>query len=165
MAGRLWHRVRQFFGAVRPRVTAADRAEAYDWLTDGQQQLFESMMLRDQQHGIIVFRRVRASTPRNDPALFAAALLHDCGKGQVTLWQRVGHVCLGGRLSSLEARIAHESGAGWRRAMYRLRYHPDIGADLVASAGSDSETVRLIRAQEHHPADERLALLQAADNL
>jgi hypothetical protein len=49
--------------------------------------------------------------------------------------------------------------------MHRLRYHPDIGADLAASAGSDAETVRLIRAQEQPEPDARLALLQAADNM
>jgi hypothetical protein len=123
------------------------------------------MMLRDQQHGIIVYRRVRGVTGGDDPTLFVAALLHDCGKGEVAMWQRIAHVCLGGALPTVEARVASIDGHGWRRAMYRLRYHPDIGADLVASANSDPETVRLIRAQDQKTPDPRLALLQAADNM
>jgi len=164
MLSRAWHRVRQFFGALRPRVTHAARAAASRWLTPAEQELFETMMLRDQQHGIVVLGRVRASSPSDDPQLFAAALLHDCGKGRVALWQRVAHVVLNAVAPALDARIATETGAGWRRAFWRLRYHPDIGADLAARAGSDPETVRLIREQEAESPDARLALLQAADD-
>lgn len=157
---RLWHRLRQFFGALRPRVTAAERSAAYAWLTPGEQALFETMMLRDQQHGIVVLNRVRASAPNEDRPLFAAALLHDCGKGRVSLWQRVLHVAA----PWAEANLARESGPGWRQALWRLRYHPDIGAGMSVDAGSDAETARLIREQDKKPADPRLALLQAADD-
>lgn len=156
----MWHRVRQFFGVLRSRVTPAERAASYAWLTPAEQALFESMMLRDQQHGIVVLGRVRASSPLEDRALFAAALLHDCGKGRVTLWQRVLHVAA----PWAEVRLARESGSAWRQALWRLRYHPDIGADMAIQAGGAAETVRLIREQEKQPADPRLALLQAADD-
>ena len=161
MIARLSHRVRQFFGALRPRVTIRDRVDAYRWLTRPQQTLFETMMLRDQQHGIIVLRRVIATTPAEDGPLFAAALLHDCGKGSVTLWQRVAHVVFP---DSLEARFATEEGSEWHRAFWRLRYHQDIGADAATAAGSDPETVRLIRQQNAEAPDARLQLLQAADD-
>jgi hypothetical protein len=161
MIPRLWHRVRQFFGGLRPRVTVLERLDAYRWLSRPQQVLFETMMLRDQQHGIVVLRRVLVSSPAEDPELFAAALLHDCGKGQVALWQRVAHVILP---SFLEARVANNEGAEWRRAFWRLRYHPDIGADAATAAGSTVETVRLIRQQDAEEPDARLQLLQAADD-
>jgi hypothetical protein len=164
MRSRLWHRVRQFAGAVRPRVTAAQRVEVYGWLTPAERALFETMTLRDQQHGIIVLGRVRRAANGDDPQLFAAALLHDCGKGRVALWQRVAHVVLQVVSPGFSARIARETGAGWRRAFWRLRYHPDIGARLAADAGADPEVVRLIREQEAPAADGRLALLQAADD-
>ena len=157
---RVWHRVRQFFGALRPRVTPAERSAAYAWLTPREQGLFETMMLRDQQHGIVVLGRVVASSAQKDRALFAAALLHDCGKGRVTLWQRVLHVAA----PWAEANLARESGHAWRQALWRLRYHPDIGAAMAGAAGSDPETVRLIREQDKKPADPRLALLQRADD-
>lgn len=165
MVNRIRHRTRQFFGGLRPHVEQDERDDAYRWLSPGQRELFETMMLRDQQHGIHVYRHIRGVVAGEDRALFAAALLHDCGKGRVTMWQRIAHVCLGSSLSGIESRIASVDGHGWRRAMYRLRYHPDIGADLVASAGSDPETVRLIREQEQPEPDARLALLQAADNM
>ena len=119
-------------------------------------------MLRDQQHGIDVLRRVRAAAG-DDAALCTAALLHDCGKGRVTLWQRVAHVVLGAMAPGLRRRIASEDGAGWRRAMWRLLHHPRIGAEMVAATGADAEVVRLIREQESAMADRRLAVLQAAD--
>jgi HD domain len=160
MIARAWHRIRQFFGALRPRVTESERADAYHWLEPAEQALFETMMVRDQQHGVIVLRRVRASSPDEDRALFAAALLHDCGKGHVGLWQRVMHVAA----PWAESKLARQTGAEWRQAFWRLRYHPDIGADMAQQAGSSAETIRLIRKQEAKAADPRLALLQAADD-
>jgi hypothetical protein len=161
MLGRAGHRVRQFFGALRPRVTDVDRAGAYEHLTPPLRVVFESMTPRDQQHGIIVFRRIRATVGEDDGALFTAALLHDCGKGEIALWQRVAYVLLGP--FGLQERAASEHGAGWRRAMWRLLHHPRLGAEMAAGAGADPDVVRMIREQESEAPDARLALLQAAD--
>jgi HD superfamily phosphodiesterase len=163
MPPRVRHRARQFVAALRPRVSDTDRAGAARWLDEPQRRIFEAMMLRDQQHGIEVMRRIQAASPGEDPALYAAALLHDCGKGRVALWQRVAHVLLGAA-PRLRERIASEHGAGWRRAIWRLLHHPRLGADMVAAAAGDAETVRLIREQEAPRPDARLALLQAADD-
>ena len=162
MMARISHRVRQFVGALRPHVGDAERADAYCYLNAEQQRLFESMMLRDQQHGIEVYRHVRAAAAA-DLALFTAALLHDSGKGDVRLWQRVAYVALGAGAPSLLSRLASERGAGWRQAFHRLLHHPDIGADLAAAAGADADIVRMIREQDAAAPDGRLALLQAAD--
>ena len=122
-------------------------------------------MLRDQQHGIHVYRHVRRRGCRRWPALFAAALLHDCGKGRVTMWQRIAHVCLGGSLPGDRPRIADEEGtwlaAGDVPAAVPSRHRGGSGGER----GSDPETVRLIREQEQPEPDARLALLQAADNM
>ena len=163
MFARALHRIRQFAGALRPRVSAEARADAYRWLLAPQEKIFESMMLRDQQHGIDVYRRVHAEAAPDDRPLFAAALLHDCGKGQVRLWQRVAYVVLGATAPSLRARIAAERGPEWRRAFFRLLHHPELGARMVAAAGADPDVVRMIREQEATEPDARLALLQAAD--
>lgn len=157
------HRLRQFVSALRPRVDAQERTAAYGYLSAAQLLIFESMLLRDQQHGIEVLRRVRRSGLADD-ALCTAALLHDCGKGGVALWQRVGHVLLGAIAPGLRARIAAEHGAAWRSSFWRLLHHPDIGAAFVAQTGADAEVVRLIREQEAERPDARLALLQAADS-
>lgn len=160
---RAWHRVRQFFGALRPRVTAEERALAYAFLTPELQRLFETMTLRDQAHGIAVLRRVHAEAG-DDAALCAAALLHDCGKGDVRTWQRVAFVLLG-TAPGLRARIASQEGAGWRRALWRLQEHPALGAALAEEAGAAPDVVRMIREQDSPPGgDRRPALLQAADN-
>ncbi len=164
MLGRAPHRIRQFFGALRPRVDPGERADAYCYLNDAQRALFESMMLRDQQHGIEVYRRVRAAAGPGDQALFCAALLHDCGKGRVALWQRVVHVVTGAAAPSLRLRIARERGAGWQLAFWRLLHHPELGAGLVARTGADPDTIRMIREQDAEAPDDRLALLQTADD-
>jgi hypothetical protein len=163
MLARLRHRLGQFFGAFHPHVSVEDRADAYRYLAAGEQRLFETMMLRDQQHGIAVFRHIHAAIAGADRPLLAAALLHDCGKGRVAIWQRVAHVLLGVAAPALRRRIASERGAGWRRAFWRLLYHPDIGAELAERAGADADVVRIIGEQESPDPDERLALLQAAD--
>lgn len=163
MMARMSHRVRQFVGAMRPHVADGERADAYCYLNADQQRLFESMMLRDQQHGIEVYRHVRAAAAAADPSLFTVALLHDCGKGDVRLWQRVAYIALGAGAPSLLSRLASERGAGWRQAFHRLLHHPDIGADLAAAAGADADIVRMIREQDAAAPDGRLALLQAAD--
>ncbi len=164
MPGRAGHRMRQFFGALRPRVDGDDRADAYRYLNAAQQAVFESMMVRDQEHGIVVFGRVRDESAAEDAALFAAALLHDCGKGRVALWQRVVHVLL----PSMQSRIAAEHGSAWRQAFWRLMHHPRLGAEMVAATGADADVVRMIREQDTRAAganaDPRLARLQAADD-
>jgi hypothetical protein len=160
---RATHRIRQFFGALRPHVSDADRAEAYDHLDPPLRAVFEKMTLRDQQHGIIVYRRVRAAAVNDDRTLFAAALLHDCGKGDVLLWHRVAHVLIG-LAPGMQERAASEHGAAWRRAMWRLLHHPRLGAEMAAAAGAHPDVVRMIREQESPAPDARLALLQAADD-
>ena len=161
---RAGHRIRQFFGALRPHVDAEYRGEAYRYLTPDQRALFESMMLRDQEHGIVVFQRVRDGSSADDAGLFTAALLHDCGKGRVGLWQRVVYVILGGIAPSVLHRLASECGAGWRQGFWRLLHHPRLGADAVAATGADPAVVRMIREQDSPAPDARLALLQAADD-
>ncbi|HYM15758.1 MAG TPA: hypothetical protein VEZ14_09370 [Dehalococcoidia bacterium] len=163
MLARARHRARQFFGALRPHVGAHDRDAAYRYLSPAERALFESMTLRDQQHGLDVYKRVRDNAPGEDAQLFAAALLHDCGKGQVRLWHRVAFVLLRAGAPWLLRRIAAERGAAWRRALWRILHHPALGASMAAAAGADGDVVRLIREQDASSPDGRLALLQAAD--
>jgi hypothetical protein len=163
MRRRAWHRIRQFLGAIRPRVSEQQRREAYAHLNQAQRRLFESMTIGDQQHGLAVYRRVRAASPEEDPNLFVAALLHDCGKGHVRLWHRVANVILG-RLPGARDRLAMEGDAGWRGALWRLLHHPRLGAELVTTTGADPDVVRMIEEQEAPAPDARLSLLKAADD-
>jgi len=161
MPSRARHRTQQFFGALRPSTDEAARAEACAQLSPAERALFDSMMARDQQHGIEVWRRVRAAG--DDAPLLVAALLHDCGKGEVRLWQRVAHVVLGASAPGLRRRLASERGAAWRQALWRLLHHPRIGAAMAARAGADPDAVRMISEQDAEAPDARLAMLQAAD--
>jgi hypothetical protein len=81
----------------------------------------------------------------------------------VRLWQRVAHVALGAAAPGLRRRLGSERGAPWRQALWRLLHHPRIGAAMAASAGADTDAVRMILEQDAEAPDERLALLQAAD--
>ena len=160
-ASRAIYRSRQFFGSVRPRVDAALRDEAFRLLSEPQRALFSSMTVRDQQHCLAVYRRLRAQ--RHDHSgLLVAALLHDAGKGRIALWQRVAFVLLDAAAPRAIDRLARPGdGPGWRQALHRCRHHPALGAELARAAGCSPDTVALIR--EDAAAGEALAALRAAD--
>lgn len=164
-ASRAIYRSRQFFGSVRPRVDAALRDEAFRLLGEPQRALFSSMTVRDQQHCLAVYRRLRASfqgKDHNDSDLLVAALLHDAGKGRIALWQRVAYVLLAATAPRAIDRLARPGkGPGWRQALHRCRHHPALGAELARDAGCSPDTVALIR--EDASAGEALAALHAAD--
>jgi hypothetical protein len=156
------YRSRQFFGSVRPRVNAVLRDEAFRLLSEPQRALFAAMTVRDQQHCLAVYERLRAQGER-DADLLVAALLHDCGKGRIALWHRVAHVALAATAPrALDGVARRGDGASWREALYRLRHHPEIGARLASEAGCSPATVALIREDPGAPR-ERLAALHAAD--
>lgn len=161
--GRVAYRGRQFLGSLRARVSAEERAAVAGVLTPSEQRLFESMTVRDQRHGLDVYDRLRCQG-EDDPFLLRAALLHDVGKGRLSVWHRAVYVVLSAGAPSLLRRLAAEEVVGWRRALWRCLHHPEIGAALAAEAGSVPEVVRLIRLQEADAeGDRRLSLLRAAD--
>src|SRR3990172_12436560 len=136
---RALYRSRQLFGALRPRIDRELRAEAFRLLREAERGLFESMTLRDQQHCLDVYRRLR-DQGREDRALLVAALLHDAGKGRIALWHRVAFVLLEAWAPGLLRRLATPSeGTGWREALYRCLHHPELGAELARHAGSSEE--------------------------
>lgn len=161
---RMLHRSRQFFGALRPRVDAGLQTEAFALLNEAEQRLFASMTLRDQQHCLDVYGRLR-DQGHDDRELLAAALLHDAGKGQIALWHRVAYVLLeAGAPAALDRLAEAGSGPGWRHALYRCRHHPELGAELSRAAGSSAQVVALIRAADDTAMDERQLALQSADD-
>jgi hypothetical protein len=162
-ASRAVYRGRQFFGSLRPRVDTSLRDEAFAVLNEPERALFSRMALRDQQHCLAVYAKLRTQG-HDDRDLLAAALLHDVGKGRISLWHRVAFVMLEStplldRLASAEGPAWPEVG-GWRQAMYRCRHHPALGAKLAEEAGASPRTVALIR---EDPSSEGLAALHSAD--
>jgi len=155
--------MRQFLGSLRPRVSAEERVELTLLLSPAERHLFDSMALRDQRHGLDVYCTLRRQG-HQDPDLLTAALLHDLGKGRISLWHRVAYVLLSAAAPMLLRRLAAEEGAGWRQALWRCLHHPERGAEMAAAAASTPEVVRLIRLQEtDDTGDSRLRLLRAAD--
>lgn len=163
ITSRAVYRSRQFFASLRPRVDASLRDDAFALLSEAERRLFESMTMRDQQHCLDVYRRLR--NEHNDRDLLVAALLHDCGKGQIALWHRAAYVLLDGSVPSLLRRAAVAgNGRGWRQALYRCVHHAELGAELAQQAGSSPSVVALIRGNHTNEPNEQLAALQAADD-
>ncbi len=163
LLNRARYRGRQFFGSLRPRVDDTARNEAYALLNPGERALFESMTLRDQQHGLDVYTRLR-DQGHGERDLLVAALLHDVGKGRIALWHRVTYVVLENVAPGALARLVRPGdGPGWREALYRCLHHPELGARLAAEAGSSQRVVELIRSDGELP-DEGARALKAADN-
>ena len=153
------YRTRQVFHALIPRIAAEDLKAARSILSPAEERLFDAMHRRDQRHALEVAGRLRAQGVA-DADLLKAALLHDCGKGEVPVWLRIAKV-----LSPALVRNAGTSAStGWRGAAYRLTHHPEIGAALLREAGASPATVGLVRGRVEPADEERLALLTAADD-
>jgi len=130
-----------------------DEAWVRTILVPGEVALWERMPSADRRHAVGVARSVPAE-------LAPAALLHDVGKvvSGFGTFGRVGATLLGfaGR-------------DRWRGRVGDYLRHPDLGAELLAGAGSDPLTVAWAR--EHHLPRQRWTvpveagdLLKAADD-
>jgi hypothetical protein len=154
-------KVRQSRAHVRATVSPAERGELYGWLTAGQLDLFESMAIADQRHGLDVVATLR-SNGAMDPELLLAGLLHDAGKGRkVGLGPRIAW-SLGERYGSWVWRLAR-IWPGFGPAMDRLRDHAEASAQLAAAAGCSTRTVDLIRNQAQPLDADAGARLRLAD--
>jgi hypothetical protein len=164
MLARALYRGRQFFGALRPRVDERARDEAHVLLSERERALFESMTARDQQHCLDVYGRLR-ELGQTDRDLLVAALLHDAGKGSISVWHRVTYVVLDNTSPGLLRRLAgSRDGAGWRGGLYRCVHHPELGARLAREAGSSDDTVALIAGDRRFRDDPRFIALETADD-
>jgi hypothetical protein len=154
-------KVRRTLAYLGARVTAEEWASLRGWLTPAQLALFARMSVPDQRHGLDVVAALRRAGV-DDPDLLVAGLLHDAGKGDVGLAARV--------LAALAARYgdAVVAPARWipplRRALRRLRRHPERSAELARRAGCSPRVVQLIRWQEE-PRDLAGHLLHWADEV
>ncbi len=144
------YRVKQFACAFATRLRPQERTEVENLLNPDELALFYGMSRPALHHSLRVFRKLRMECP-DDAQLLAAALLHDVGKGRMSIAHRVAVVLLeASRPDVLEA-IASREGPGWRRGFYEHQHHPDLGAEMVRRAGSGQRVVELIR--HHHTAD------------
>jgi HD superfamily phosphohydrolase len=153
------HLAKRFFGSLSQREpSAADTAWVTTVLLPGEQALWASMSVADRRHAVGVGRKVeRLLGPDARRPVVAAALLHDVGKVDSNL----------GTFARAFATVVNRRRGSSRFARYRR--HDDIGASMLAAAGSDALTVTWTR--EHHMPPERWSLpshltaaLKAADD-
>jgi len=165
--GRARYRARQFFGGFRAALTPDELAFVRGVLTRRELALFADLQARDQRHSVNVALALRddggGATSRD---LLVAALLHDIGKGDLFVGERVVYVLLlavSPRLVDLVGR----RGSRGRDGIWRLRHHARLGAELLTEEGSSPRVIELVAAHMDGDASEdaELARLQAADRV
>ncbi|NOQ40166.1 MAG: HD domain-containing protein [Anaerolineales bacterium] len=173
MNSKVSYRVWQFWQGFKRSPREGDQEALNTILFPEEQHLFQQLPAADQNHSLRVFRSLQIQG-EDDPDLLKAALLHDLGKTRYPLrrWERVFAVLAAG-LFPRRAQVWGEGKAtGLRRPLVIIKQHPQWGADLAQSAGSNPRTVWFIRNHERDlpegsSSDEELILLrklQTADN-
>lgn len=158
------YRIAQFWRSVAARpLDARDHHLVAQLLPPGGRELFATMSRNDQRHSVTVCRALLARDCE-DTELLAAALLHDCGKGdgRVRLWVRPPFVLLRAFAPGALAWLARRPTPFFRRPFYYAWHHAAIGADLAAAAGVSTRAVLYIRT--HHQPDGPAAALHAVDD-
>jgi len=125
------HLARRFVTSLsRREPDVADTAWVDSQLLDGERRLWRRMTVADRRHSITVARRFEASGQWSRDEI-AGALLHDVGKIDSGL----------GTFGRVVATIV-----GPRTARFRSYHdHEEIGAGMLAVAGSSETTVDLVR--------------------
>lgn len=134
--------------------------------------LFLRMRRAERQHSLRVLRTLQRRGCMH-PAVWQAALLHDCGKARYPfpLWQRVLVVIVGGIWRERAKRWGSGAPHGWRRPFVIRQQHPQWSAEAVEALGGDPLVVQLIakHAEKLSGAPQNdferlLQVLQDADN-
>jgi len=175
LAKRARYRVRQFLRGLRPGLAPEEIAEVRERLSEREFALFLAAEPRDRRHSVDLYRILQSEGVKGAPpsdALLTAALLHDVGKGPLSVWDRVIFVLIGGLPGSLAGwagpvgERSRGGGARWRDAQWRLQHHAELGAELLERAGSHPRVVELTRWHTGPPsaANEELAAFIRADD-
>lgn len=131
------HLVRRFFGFVRARpLSPGEQQTVAGYLTPAERPLFWAQAAADQRHAYDTMRR--AAQHAGDRQVLRAALLHDVGKGLVSL----------GAVGRSLATVLDALRLPLRGRFARYRNHGPLGADLLAAAHAEPLIVDFAR---RHP--------------
>ena len=153
------HLARRFVGSLSTRPPSdADERWVVEHLVEGEIALWRQMSKPDRRHAVGVARDVVVLLGTSaTPDVIAAALLHDVGKIDSGL----------GTFARVAATLVDRRDGGGGFARYRR--HDEIGARLLANAGSAPLTIAWAR--EHHLPPQRWTVertiadaLKAADD-
>lgn len=148
------YRIRQFLRAVRAQRASAEELDRVQMILNSDQMaVFRCLPPYDQRHSLEVLEALRAAG-HDEPALLAAALLHDAAKTRMRLHHRALVVLVRTLAPGLAERWSQGDGTGWTAPFVIAAHHAEWGAEMAARAGSDPLTVSIIR--RHHaplPAD------------
>lgn len=168
------HRIRRFFENLRTGQTFVADPRIDRYLSSAERALFAEMPVPDQHHALKVLSALEKAGYR-EIALLRAALLHDIGKtgAGICLWHRVVVALLQSWAPGTLRWLAGDGRPGWRYPLFVLLNHAHRGATLVEEAGSDLDTILLVREHQTPPAQVNalpeikalLAALQAADGM
>jgi hypothetical protein len=174
----------QFFHSLRAARTPLSAAELAEVERTAAQAgmpakawpLFIAMSRADQRHSLAVLRDLQ-SAGYAEPALWLAALLHDCAKHRdgVSLWHRVTVVLLRAFWPGVVARLRQSPApqrGDPRFGLWAHLHHPERGAALAAAADCPPLSVWLMAHHQDAPAragggaeaQRLLAALQTADD-
>lgn len=145
------HLARRLWGSLSSAAPSADdELWAESWLQISERRLWRSMSNADRRHAVVVARRFAdlrdGGESTSERAEMAAALLHDVGKVPCGMGtgMRIVATIVGPRTSTFRAYHDHEA----------------IGLDMMLAAGSEPESMDLLRGIRPHS-----ALLRAADQV
>ncbi len=160
---RIRYRIGQFLRQAQARVEPQELRLVEQVLPSTQAELFRRMPVASQRHSLNVYYALRQAG-EDDEELLRAALLHDVGKRGVRLYHRVANVALRALAPWLWRRWATSGRGPWRRGLYTLRHHGELGAKQLVSSGASRRIVEIVRRhQEENPADPRLRRFRQAD--
>ena len=130
---RLAHLARRFTGSLSRRPPSpADEAWARGFLLDAERMLWQRMSAVDRRHAVVVARRFAAAGEWTREEM-AGALLHDVGKLESSL----------GTIARVVATVVGPRG----RRFHQYHQHEEVGAAMLAEAGSSPDTVALVRGE------------------